>query len=70
MKSVLERLICDAQEHGVGLITIENPEDYETWRVEVDPRRANPDPADLNAFIRTQTSVEFKDKILSWCRRV
>jgi hypothetical protein len=42
--------------------------DYETWDFEVEPSRNDPDPADLDNFIRTQTSEEFKNRILSWCR--
>ena len=70
LQPILQRLIRDAEEYGVGVTTLADPQDYKTWRVEVDARRANPDPADVNAFIRAQTGGEFKDKILSWCRRV
>jgi hypothetical protein len=34
----------------------------------VEPGRNEPDPADLDNFIRTQTGDEFKDRILGWCR--
>ena len=70
LEPVLERLIGDAQEHGIGFVTIADPRNYETWDIEVDSRRGNPNPADLDAFIRTQTSDEFKEKILGWCRTV
>ncbi|MEJ1962408.1 MAG: hypothetical protein WDO56_13050 [Gammaproteobacteria bacterium] len=70
LKSILQRVIGDAEEYGVGVTTLADPQDYATWRVEVDARRANPDPADMDAFIRAQTGAEFKEKILSWCRRL
>jgi len=70
LKPLLHRVIGDAEEYGVGVTTLADPSDYKTWRVEVDARRASPDPADVNAFIRAQTGSKFKDKILSWCRRV
>jgi hypothetical protein len=70
LEPMLERLIGDAQEHGVGFVTIGNAASYDTWDFEVDARRANPNPADLDAFIRTQTSDAFREKIVSWCRNV
>jgi hypothetical protein len=68
LKSLLDRLCGDADEHGVGFVVVAEAADYETWDFEVEPGRNDPDPADLDNFIRTQTSEEFKDRILSWCR--
>jgi hypothetical protein len=70
LEPVLDRLIGDAQEHGIGFVVMGNPADYDTWDIEVDARRSNPNPADLDEFIRTQTNDEFKEKILGWCRNV
>lgn len=70
LKPVLERLVGDARTHGVGLITFADPQKYETWRVAAEPRRVDPDPADLEAFIDDQTSDEFRNRIVEWCRRV
>jgi len=67
---MLERMISDSQEHGVGFVLVGDAANYETWDIEVDARRANPNPAELDAFIRTQTSDEFREKILGWCRNV
>ena len=69
-KPLLPRVIADAEEYGVGVTTLADPRDYNTWRVEVAARRANPDPAAVNAFIYAQTGETFKDRVLSWCRRV
>ena len=68
LKSLLHRVRGDADEHGVGFIVVAEAADYETWDFEVEPSRNDPDPADLDNFIRNQTSEEFKDSILSWCR--
>jgi hypothetical protein len=68
LKSLLDRLCADADEHGVGFILVADASDYETWDFEVEPSRNDPEPADLDNFIRTQTSEPFKDRILSWCR--
>jgi hypothetical protein len=70
LEPVLERLIGDAQEHGIGLVILGDAANYETWDIEVDARRNNPNPADMDAFVRTQTSDEFKGRILGWCRNV
>jgi hypothetical protein len=70
LQPILQRLIRDAEEYGVGVTTLVDPQDYKTWRIEVEARRASPDPADMDAFIRAQTGEEFQDKILSWCRRL
>lgn len=67
-EALLSRLSGDADDHGVGLVLIGDVKDYETWNFEVEPGRNDPDPADLDNFVRTQTSEEFKDKMLSWCR--
>jgi hypothetical protein len=68
-ESVIERLGDDASEHGIGLVVIADPADYDTWNFEVEPSRNDPDPADLDSFIRTQCSEEFKDRIIEWCRQ-
>jgi hypothetical protein len=68
LEPVLERLIGDAQEHGVGLVIIGDAADYRTWDIEVDARRSDPNPADVDAFIRTQTNDDFRETILNWCR--
>ena len=68
LESLLDRLLSDADEHGVGFVVIGNPTNYETWDFEVEPNRNEPDPEELDNFIRTQTSEEFKEKILGWCR--
>jgi hypothetical protein len=68
LKALLDRLSADADEHGVGFVIVGNVADYETWDFEVKPSRNDPEPSDLDNFIRTQTSEEFQDKILIWCR--
>lgn len=68
IESTLDDIRAEADEHGVGLITMTNPTDYETWDHLIDPMRNDPDPADLNDFLSAQTSVPFKDQIVHWCR--
>jgi hypothetical protein len=70
LRSVLERLTSDARAHGVGVTTLADPRKYETWRVEVEARRANPDPLDIETFVAEQTDDQFKRKIAQWCREI
>jgi hypothetical protein len=70
LRSLLDRLCLEAESHGIGLILVASPDEYETWDFEIEPSRNDPDPADLNLFIKTQTSAKFKGKILDWCRTV
>ena len=65
---LLERLCADANDHGIGFVLMKAPKEYGTWDFEVQPTRHEPDPANVDNFIRTQTSDEFKDNILGWCR--
>lgn len=68
LESLLDRLRSDAGDHGVGLIVVSDPTNYETWDSEVEPEWNDPDPQALENFIKTQTSETFRDKILTWCR--
>jgi hypothetical protein len=54
LKSLLDRLCGDADEHGVGFVVVAEAADYETWDFEVEPSCNDPDPADLDNFIRTR----------------
>ncbi len=69
-KSLVDRLCLDSESHGIGLIVVAKPHEYETWNFEIEPSRNDPDPADLDLFISTQTSEKFKEKVLRWCRTV
>lgn len=63
LKAKTEAIIDAAQMHGIGVIVVENPDDYETWEEVVPPRREHPDPSLLDRFIREQLSQDAKDKI-------
>jgi hypothetical protein len=68
-KDVIERLGDDAHEHGIGLVVIENPNDYDSWNFEVEPELHEPEPAELDKFIRTQSTKKFQEKFVAWCRQ-
>ena len=68
LESLLDRLCLEAESHGIGLIVVAKPDEYETWDFEIEPSRNDPDPADLDHFIRTQADENFQNKVLGWCR--
>jgi hypothetical protein len=43
-----------ARGHGIGVITVEDPSDYETWEEREAAQRVVPDPGRLDAFIGQQ----------------
>ena len=55
-----------ARRHGVGLITAEDPKNYDTWQTVVDAVRDEPDPAELNRFLANQISKESQDQWRKW----
>lgn len=56
--------ICElARSHGIGVVTVDDPSDYETWEERVEAERASPDPERLNDFISTQLSPQCRDRI-------
>ncbi len=52
-----------ARDHGIGVVTAEDPADYGTWVERVEARRIEPDPERLNEFISTQLSSRTKRRI-------
>lgn len=52
-----------ARGHGVGLITVEDPGNYETWEEHEAAERFEPDPERLDEFISAQLSDQAKNRI-------
>lgn len=65
---ILESCTKEAQRHGVGLILTNDPSSYEAWEIKVEPRRSNPDPADMERFIATQIPEERHRVMRKWSR--
>lgn len=63
----LEDAIADVAEaaraHGIGVITVADPQDYDTWEDREEARRVEPDPERLNTFVATQLSDNTRDLI-------
>ncbi|WP_152991288.1 hypothetical protein [Frankia sp. R43] len=43
-----------ARSHGVGVVLIGDPDDYQTWEEREEAQRVEPDPERLDAFLATQ----------------
>ncbi|HEX6153207.1 MAG TPA: hypothetical protein VFZ19_06740 [Solirubrobacterales bacterium] len=56
--------LCEvARGHGIGVITVETPDDYETWDEREVAVRTMPDPEYLDAFIGSQLSDSAQGRI-------
>lgn len=55
-----------AKQHGVGLITFEDPRNYDTWEDLAEAERSEPDPRRLNDFLATQFTVKQREEIVQW----
>jgi hypothetical protein len=60
----LPQVISAASENGIGVILASDPSDYNTWDQVVDPIRVDPNPENLDDFIRTQLSEELRNYLI------
>jgi hypothetical protein len=66
MQDLLDDIASEGRKHGIGLIIIGDPTDFQTWDFREEAERSEPDPGRLNAFIQTQLSQGTRDQILKW----
>lgn len=59
-----DRIIRQCERFGIGLITFENPEDWKTYETVVDPKRREPDPGEINTFIKQQLTDSSREKLI------
>lgn len=57
-KAALDAVVNAAQDHGIGVITFDSGDDFETWEEVVPAVRCDASPEALNDFIETQVSRE------------
>lgn len=62
----LEETVLEAKRWGIGVITVDDPTDFDSWEVLVEAERREPDPGRLNEFIARQTAQETKEQIAKW----
>ena len=65
-EDTIDALVNEAKKIGVGIIVADNPTDFDTWEVNLEAERFEPDPSRLNEFIAQQTSNELKEQIVRW----
>ena len=53
---------CDT--FGIGLIVFEDPNTWETYETIIDPKRKDPDPSEVNLFIKRQISPNNQNELL------
>lgn len=67
LRDELEPQVLDvgevARSHGIGVITVDEPSDYQTWEEREIAERVEPDPGRLDAFIKTQLPSDAKRDI-------
>src|SRR5262245_47874552 len=63
VKLTIEEACHVGRHHGVGVIVIGDPADFDTWEEREEARRVEPDPQRLDEFIAAQLSSEAHDRI-------
>lgn len=66
LDSILVDVYAEAKNRGIGVISAEKPDDYETWDEVVEPVRADPVPKRLNEFLAQQFSEKQREQIRKW----
>lgn len=71
-REALEELINNASKeasrHGVGLIIADSVADFDSWEIEVEAVRRDPDPASLDAFLSDQLSEDHQARLRKWLK--
>jgi hypothetical protein len=63
VKLTIDETCHVGRHHGVGVIVIGDPADWDTWEEKEEARRVEPDPQRLDEFIAAQLSPEAHDRI-------
>ena len=63
VKLTIEETCHVGRSHGVGVIVMGDPADWDTWDEKEEARRVEPDPQRLDEFIRVQLSEAAHDRI-------
>ena len=58
-----DRIVQECTRHGVGYMTFTDPADYDTYEIVCTARLNEPDPYEVDKFIRTQISADNQDQI-------
>lgn len=67
-QAILDQVCDEAKRHGVGVIVVADPANYEDWEERVEPVRQTLNPERVNDFLSKQFSEGSKEAILKWWR--
>jgi hypothetical protein len=59
----LPEIVNQCERHGIGLLIIRDPNDYQTWETLVDPTPKNTSPATIDAFLLSRLSAEQQNEL-------
>lgn len=65
---VLDRLGRESERFGVGLVTFEDPTEWDTYNIRVEAVHKTPDPSELCSFINVQLTQDNRTKIQKMIR--
>lgn len=61
--NMVSAIVAEATRHGIGVFTMTNPEDYDTWEERVEPSRSDAEYLQINSFIAAQLTNETKSDL-------
>ena len=67
-ESETERVNRECERFGVGCIFFGDVSNYDTYDIVVSARLKEPDPAEVDAFIKTQISPQNQEELREWIR--
>jgi hypothetical protein len=63
-----QRIIQETSRLGVGYITFTDVTDYSTYEIATTAKLREPDPFEVDQFIKTQISLEKQEELMEWIR--
>lgn len=64
----VDRVLEECRRFGVGLLTFDDPANFDTYEILVEPQKLSPNPALLDSFLTQQLSEPSKRQIRLWAR--
>lgn len=69
-QELYDRVYAVANQHGIGIITAGNVNDWETWAFEVDAMRSNADHAAIHQLVMNQLPKNVRDEFRTAIRSI
>ncbi|MBK7543041.1 MAG: hypothetical protein IPI57_14995 [Candidatus Competibacteraceae bacterium] len=68
LQEALIEVYSEAKKHGIGIITMNHPGNFDGWEETVEPIRREPEPRHLNDFLATVFEPTQRKTLLQWFR--